>query len=74
MRVASGNAESQEVGVGASWIGPDLHVFHNPPRNERFRKLGSAIRIVNGQSDGPRVARIGDGFCRFGFSVCFFKK
>jgi hypothetical protein len=23
------------LGVGAGWIGPDLHVSHNPPRSER---------------------------------------
>jgi len=62
------------VGVGAGWIGPDLHIFHYPPRNERVRKSGSATRIVNGQSAGPRVARIGGGFYGFGYSVCLFKK
>jgi hypothetical protein len=62
------------VGVDAGRIGPDLYVFHNPPRSERVRKSGSATRIVNVQSAGPQVARIGSGFCGFGYSVCFFKK
>jgi hypothetical protein len=36
--------------------GPDLHVFYNPPRSERIKKLGSTTRIVNCQSARPRVA------------------
>jgi hypothetical protein len=60
--------------VGAGRIGPDLHVFYNPTQGERVLKLGSATRIVNGQSDGPRVARIGGGFYGFGYSVFFLKK
>jgi len=60
--------------VGAGRIGPDLHVFHNLPYSERVGKSGSATRMVNGQSTGPRVARIGGGFYGFGYSICFLKK
>jgi hypothetical protein len=65
------------VGVDAGRIGPDLYVFHNPPRSERVRKSGSATRIVNVQSAGPQVARIprlGSVILGFGFSFCFLKK
>jgi hypothetical protein len=62
------------VGVGAGRIGADLHVFYNPLHNERFWKLGSATHVVNGQFDGPQVARIGGGFCGFGYFFFLQKK
>jgi len=55
------------VGVGAGRIGPNLHVFHNSLRSERVWNSRSATRIVNGQSAGPWVVRIGTGLCGFGF-------
>jgi hypothetical protein len=63
-----------KLGPGTGRIGLNLHVFYNPPRIERVLKLGSATRVVNDQSYGPQVTRIGAGSTGSGilFVICYF--